>query len=208
MKKLSTLLTMLVLVSSLTACGMNSNKERDKSDKQSTTSDVKDELYENNKETDKVTNEDTLIGKNFKLSHKDAIDKFKEKHKNVDIIEIELDKNQNYYLYDIEGVDNENEYKFTIDANTSEIVKDKTEMLDEHEKNGALRERKINFDEVIAPDKAMDIAHKEHSGIVKEWSLKNKKGSTYYTVKIIEDKTEYKVKVDAKNSKVLEVERD
>lgn len=208
MKKISTLLIMLLLVSSLTACGMNTNKERAKSDKQSITSDVKDEVYENNQEADKVSKDDNLKDKKLELSYTEAIEKFREKHKNTDIVELELDKNHNNYLYDIEAVDDENKYEFSIDAQTSKIVKDETEMLDEHEKNGVARERKINFDEAIIPSKAMDIATKKQSGIVKEWSLKNKNGITYYEVKIIENKTEHKVKVDAKSSEVLEVEKD
>ncbi|WP_315166194.1 PepSY domain-containing protein [Metaclostridioides mangenotii] len=208
MKKISTLLIMLLLVSSLTACGMNTNKERAKSDKQSITSDVKDEVYENNQEADKVSKDDNLKDKKLELSYTEAIEKFREKHKNTDIVELELDKNHNNYLYDIEAVDDENKYEFSIDAQTSKIVKDETEMLDEHEKNGVARERKINFDEAIIPSKAMDIATKKQNGIVKEWSLKNKNGITYYEVKIIENKTEHKVKVDAKSSEVLEVEKD
>jgi uncharacterized membrane protein YkoI len=208
MKKISTLLIMLVLVSSLTACGMNTNKERAKSDKQSITSDVKDEVYENNQEADKVSKEDNLKDKKLELSYTEAIEKFREKHKNTDIVELELDKNHNYYLYDIEAVDDENKYEFSIDAQTSKIIKDETEMLDEHEKNGVAREQKINFDEAIIPSKAMDIATKKQSGVVKEWSLKNKNGITYYEVKIIENKTEHKVKVDAKSSEVLEVKKD
>ncbi|WP_304340116.1 PepSY domain-containing protein [Metaclostridioides mangenotii] len=208
MKKISTLLIMLLLVSSLTACGMNTNKERAKSDKQSITSDVKDEVYENNQEADKVSKEDNLKDKKLELSYTEAIEKFREKHKNTDIVELELDKNHNNYLYDIEAVDDENKYEFSIDAQTSKIVKDETEMLDEHEKNGVARERKINFDEAIIPSKAMDIATKKQNGIVKEWSLKNKNSITYYEVKIIENKTEHKVKVDAKSSEVLEVEKD
>jgi uncharacterized membrane protein YkoI len=208
MKKISTLLIMLVLVSSLTACGMNTNKQRAKSDKQSITSDVKDEVYENNQEADKVSKEDNLKDKKLELSYTEAIEKFREKHKNTDIVELELDKNHNYYLYDIEAVDDENKYEFSIDAQTSKIIKDETEMLDEHEKNGVAREQKINFDEAIIPSKAMDIATKKQSGVVKEWSLKNKNGITYYEVKIIENKTEHKVKVDAKSSEVLEVKKD
>ncbi|WP_051599224.1 PepSY domain-containing protein [Metaclostridioides mangenotii] len=208
MKKISTLLIMLVLVSSLTACGMNTNKERAKSDKQSITSDVKDEVYENNQEADKVSKEDNLKDKKLELSYTEAIEKFREKHKNTDIVELELDKNHNYYLYDIEAVDDENKYEFSIDAQTSKIIKDETEMLDEHEKNGVAREQKINFDEAIIPSKAMDIATKKQSGVVKEWSLKNKNGITYYEIKIIENKTEHKVKVDAKSSEVLEVKKD
>ena len=208
MKKISTLLIMLLLVSSLTACGMNTNKERAKSDKQSITSDVKDEVYENNQEADKVSKEDNLKDKKLELSYTEAIEKFREKHKNTDIVELELDKNHNNYLYDIEAVDDENKYEFSIDAQTSKIVKDETEMLDEHEKNGVARDRKINFDEAIIPSKAMDIATKKQNGIVKEWSLKNKNSITYYEVKIIENKTEHKVKVDAKSSEVLEVEKD
>ena len=208
MKKISTLLIMLVLVSSLTACGMNTNKQRAKSDKQSITSDVKDEVYENNQEADKVSKEDNLKDKKLELSYTEAIEKFREKHKNTDIVELELDKNHNYYLYDVEAVDDENKYEFSIDAQTSKIIKDETEMLDEHEKNGVVREQKINFDEAIIPSKAMDIATKKQSGVVKEWSLKNKNGITYYEVKIIENKTEHQVKVDAKSSEVLEVKKD
>ncbi|GAA0238964.1 PepSY domain-containing protein [Metaclostridioides mangenotii] len=208
MKKISTLLIMLVFVSSLSACGMNTNKERAKSDKQSITSNVKDEVYENNQEADKVSKEDNLKDKKLKLSYTEAIEKFREKHKNTDIVELELDKNHNYYLYDVEAVDDENKYEFSIDAQTSKIIKDETEMLDEHEKNGVAREQKINFDEAIIPSKAMDIATKKQSGVVKEWSLKNKNGITYYEVKIIENKTEHKVKVDAKSSEVLEVKKD
>jgi len=105
-----------------------------------------------------VSKEDNLKDKKLELSYTEAIEKFREKHKNTDIVELELDKNHNNYLYDIEAVDDENKYEFSIDAQTSKIVKDETEMLDEHEKNGVARDRKINFDEAIIPSKAMDIA--------------------------------------------------
>lgn len=208
MKKIIVSMLAILMSTSIVGCGMNNKEDREKVDDQNITTNVKDELYANNDEVDKVAKEDSLMGKEFKLSFKNAVEKYKEKHPNSDIKEIELEKRQNSHLYEFEGFDREREYKFNIDAQTGEIVKDEEEMFDESEKNEDMSKRKIDIDSVIEPSKAIEIASKKQNGIVEEWSLKNRNDRHYYTVKIIDNKKEYKVKVDAKTSEVIETKED
>ena len=208
MKKIMVSMLAILMSTSIVGCGMNNKEDREKVDDQNITTNVKDELYANNDEADQIAKEDDLKGKEFKLSYKNAVEKYKERHPNTEIKEIELDKKHTSHLYEIEGFDKEKEYEFNINAQTGEIVKDDEKMMDEAEKKEDMSKRKIDLNSVIEPSKAIDIASKKQNGIVEEWSLKNKNDRHYYTVKIIDNKKEYKVKVDAKTSEVIETKED
>lgn len=208
MKKIMVSMLAILMSTSIVGCGMNNKEDREKVDDQNITTNVKDELYANNDGADQIAKEDDLKGKEFKLSYKNAVEKYKERHPNTEIKEIELDKKHTSHLYEIEGFDKEKEYEFNINAQTGEIVKDDEKMMDEAEKKEDMSKRKIDLNSVIEPSKAIDIASKKQNGIVEEWSLKNKNDRHYYTVKIIDNKKEYKVKVDAKTSEVIETKED
>ncbi|HDO9001136.1 TPA: PepSY domain-containing protein, partial [Clostridioides difficile] len=112
------------------------------------------------------------------------------------------------FVYTVEGVDDNNEYKMKIDANTKDVLEDKTEKLDSEDLNGVARKEKLDLNDIMTPQQAMEIALKEQNGIVKEWSLDKDLDVTFYKIRIDKDKNEYDIKVDSKKGTVLKVEKE
>ncbi len=107
----------------------------------------------------------------FKVPYTDAINIFKDKYKDADIVDLSLERDLNKFVYTVEGVDDNNEYKMKIDANTKDVLEDKTEKLDSEDLNGVARKEKLDLNDIMTPQQAMEIALKEQNGMVKEWSL-------------------------------------
>ncbi|HBH0586161.1 TPA: PepSY domain-containing protein, partial [Clostridioides difficile] len=74
--------------------------------------------------------------------------------------------------------------------------------------NGVARKEKLDLNDIMTPQQAMEIALKEQNGIVKEWSLDKDLDVTFYKIRIDKDKNEYDIKVDSKKGTVLKVEKE
>lgn len=202
-KKTYLLVVSILVAGLLTACSGNpttdSGQAQDNTKKETNTSNsaLKDEK-----------NNENLNEQEFKVPYTDAVNIFKEKYKDADIVDLSLERDLNKFVYTVEGVDDNNEYKMKIDANTKDVLQDKTEKLDSEELNGVARKEKLDLNDIITPQKAMEIALKEQNGMVKEWSLDKDLDVTFYKIRIDKDKNEYDIKVDSKKGTILEVEKE
>lgn len=202
-KKTYLLVVSILVAGLLTACSGNpttdSGQAQDNTNKEANTSNsaLKDEK-----------NNENLNEQDFKVPYTDAINIFKDKYKDADIVDLSLERDLNKFVYTVEGVDDNNEYKMKIDANTKDVLQDKTEKLDSDDLNGVARKEKLDLNDIITPEKAMEIALKEQNGMVKEWSLDKDLDVTFYKIRIDKDKNEYDIKVDSKKGTILEVEKE
>lgn len=202
-KKTYLLVVSILVAGLLTACSgnptTNSGQAQDNTKKETNASsnDLKDEK-----------NNENLNEQDFKVPYTDAVSIFKDKYKDADIVDLSLEGDLNKFVYTVEGVDDNNEYKMKIDANTKDVLQDKTEKLDSEDLNGAARKEKLDLNDIITPQKAMEIALKEQNGMVKEWSLDKDLDVTFYKIRIDKDKNEYDIKVDSKKGTILEVEKE
>ncbi len=202
-KKTYLLVVSILVAGLLTACSGNpatdSGQAQDNTKKETNASnnDLKDEK-----------NNENLNEQDFKVPYTDAVSIFKDKYKDSDIVDLSLERDLNKFVYTVEGVDDNNEYKMKIDANTKDVLQDKTEKLDSEDLNGAARKEKLDLNDIITPQKAMEIALKEQNGRVKKWSLDKDLDVTFYKIRIDKDKNEYDIKVDYKKGTILEVEKE
>lgn len=202
-KKTYLLVVSILIAGLLTACSgsptADSGQAQDNTKKEANAS--------NNALKDEKNNEN-LMEQNFKVPYTDAINTFKDKYKDADVVDLSLEKDLNKFVYTVEGVDDNNEYKMKIDANTKDVLEDKTENLDSEDLNGVARKEKLDLNDIITPQQAMEIALKEQNGMVKEWSLDKDLDVTFYKIRIDKDKNEYDIKIDSKKGTVLKVEKE
>lgn len=94
----------------------------------------------------------------------------------VNISSIELDEEIRGYEYDISGWDGEQEYELSLDAHSGEIKKQDIEQDND-------RDDIINFDNIITPREAMEIAVND-TGVdfVEGWSLEEDDGIIVYEI--------------------------
>lgn len=94
----------------------------------------------------------------------------------VNISSIELDEEIRGYEYDISGWDGEQEYELSLDAHSGEIKKQNIEQDND-------RDDIINFDNIITPREAMEIAVND-TGVdfVEGWSLEEDDGIIVYEI--------------------------
>ncbi|MFL8710341.1 PepSY domain-containing protein [Clostridioides sp. GD02377] len=202
-KKTYLLVVSILVAGLLTAC--SGNPTTDSGQAQDNT---KKETNASNKDLKDEKNNENLNEQDFKVPYTDAVSIFKDKYKDADIVDLSLERDLNKFVYTVEGVDDNNEYKMKIDANTKDVLQDKTEKLDSEDLNGAARKEKLDLNDIITPQKAMEIALKEQNGRVKKWSLDKDLDVTFYKIRIDEDKNEYDIKVDSKKGTILEVEKE
>lgn len=150
----------------------------------------------------------SLLSQEFEVSLDDAIGLFKTEHPDVAITSIEFDKNFGAYGYKIEGVDDTKEYELFIDAHTSEISKKREENVDSE--GAARRNDALVLDNIISPQKAMEIAFSEVSeqGDITQWKLNQEIQSTFYEVTIRNKRNDSEIKIDSVSGTILETEQD
>uniref|UniRef100_UPI0010336E9B PepSY domain-containing protein n=1 Tax=Clostridioides difficile TaxID=1496 RepID=UPI0010336E9B len=177
-KKRYLLVVSIFIAGLLTACSgsptTDSGQAQDNTKKEANAS--------NNALKDEKNNEN-LMEQDFKVPYTDAINIFKDKYKDADIVDLSLERDLNKFVYTVEGVDDNNEYKMKIDANTKDVLEDKTEKLDSEDLNGVARKEKLDLNDIMTPQQAMEIALKEQNGMVKEWSLDKDLDVTFYNIR-------------------------
>lgn len=143
-------------------------------------------------------------------SVEDVIAIYQEQFPDTDITSIQLEKELSGFVYKVEGVDDDNEYELKINAETKEVVKDKTEKLDLDEQGGSKRNSdKLDLEGIISLDEATKIAEeKAGTGQAVEWDLDRELTTTYWEVKVKDGTNEIQVKLDAKTGDILEIEQD
>lgn len=96
---------------------------------------------------------------------------------NINIDQIELDEDIRGYEYSVSGWDDANEYDIDIDAHTGEVKDQETDADDDNDGD------RINLENVISPQEAMDIATAD-AGVdfVEGWTLEVDDGITVYEI--------------------------
>lgn len=112
---------------------------------------------------------------------------------NGQITKFELDNEHGKLVYEIEMMDGNIEKEFDIDAETGAILKSKQE-----QKANPIGNVKISYEQ------ARDIALKQsNNGKFKEVKLKNKNGSPFYKVELLEGSVEREFFIDANTGELL-----
>jgi len=115
----------------------------------------------------------------FEYSLDDAVQIFFDTFPEADgIDQVEFDVDDGRFEYEIDGFNADTEFELTVDAESGEILEEKSEADDDDE-------TAINFDNIISPQEAMQIALDDaEAGYVKEWDLEVDDGRTEYDIDI------------------------
>lgn len=74
----------------------------------------------------------------IKIDQQAAIDQFNKKYPDKHLNEVELESDKGKYVYKVKGFDNTNEYKVKVNAKDGKLISNKSEKLDQNEKEYAL----------------------------------------------------------------------
>ncbi|ARM71693.1 hypothetical protein LMxysn_0058 [Listeria monocytogenes] len=200
-KKLAAVGMTVLLVGALSACSFGDDKDTSSNtDKKETTS---------SKSSNENSSSDSLQNKSFDMSYQDAINAFKDKHSDAEISSVELEDYLGKYIYHIDGISDDKEYEMKFDAETKEVLKDKTENLDREDAGGIEKDNeKLNLDGIKTPKEAMDKAVSQQAGNVTSWKIERELDTTYYEVTVRQDNQKYEIKLNAKTLDILQTERD
>ena len=139
----------------------------------------------------------------IKIDQQAAIDQFNKKYPDKHLNEVELESDKGKYVYKVKGFDNTNEYKVKVNAKDGKLISNKSEKLDQNEKEYALDPGKaISRDEAIA-----EKAAKKGNSIEQKLE-QEKENQAVWEVKVKDGRTVKEVKIDAGSKKVLAVENE
>lgn len=177
--KLGTLLLSGVLV--LAACSNGTQNQTET--KLETATETK---VETNAETslETETNDNTQNqGETANVTINRAVEIFYEKFgdKEINITQIDFDKDDGKYTYEIEGWKDNKEYKLEIDAQTENILEQKSEADDDIDKDDII----ISLDKIVSPEKAIEEALKQaKANYIEGWDLNTEDGVLVYEVDV------------------------
>lgn len=145
--------------------------------------------------TDAPDTSNGIYGVEFAVSLEEAVQIFHDTFgEGINISDVDFDTDRGNYEYQISGWDEENDYELDIDATTGEVNEEKTDRDSD-------RDNVIDFNAIISPTEAMDIAVEESgSDFVEDWSLEEDDGFTIYEVNIENGND---VTIDAETGDVL-----
>ncbi|MGY3776936.1 PepSY domain-containing protein [Helcococcus sueciensis] len=173
--KLGTLLLSGVLV--LAACSNGTQNQTETKLETATETKVESSL-----ETE--TNDNTQNqSETAKVTINRAVEIFYEKFgdKEINITQIDFDKDDGKYTYEIEGWKDNKEYKLEIDAETENILEQKSEADDDIDKDDI----SISLDKIVSPEKAIEEALKQaKANNVEGWDLHTDDGVLVYEVDV------------------------
>lgn len=144
------------------------------------------------------------------LSVEEALSIYVENYPSKTVTSLNLNKQNGTYRYYIEGVDDNRKYPLKVDAETGAYSSLRNELLDHDERAGyKKRSEALNTDKILSLERVNDIVSKETgSEKSEEWDLESDLGITYWEVKTRIYEEEITVKINAKNGKVLDVDRE
>lgn len=113
-------------------------------------------------------------------------------------VELDFDEDDGRGYYKIEIYTKNKEYELKVDANSGRVVETDVD-----------RERDERTDVGISLQRAIQIAERETNAKTKTAELKNRRSrDSYYEVDTIRRDTEYEVRIDADDGKILTIDRD
>ncbi len=106
-------------------------------------------------------------------------DKFGDKE--INITQIDFDKDHGKYTYEIKGWKDNKEYKLEIDAETENILEQKSEIDNDIDKDDII----ISLDKIVSPEKAIEEALKQSkANKIEGWDLHTDDGVLVYEVDV------------------------
>lgn len=138
----------------------------------------------------------------FDISLDDAVQIFFDTFPEAEGIDnVDFDVDDGRFEYEIDGFNANTEFELTINAETGEILEQKSENDDD-------RDTAIDFDNIISPQEAMTNAlEAAGSGYVKEWNLDTDDGRTIYDIDIEgADNGVDDVEVNAETGEIIEID--
>lgn len=186
----------------LTGCTTNSNTMPNSNNKSSS---ISQETGGKN-----TNSQGTIITQKIKLSADEAIKAYQKEYPNTAITSLDLGESFGTYFYEITGVDDTKEYSVKINAETSELSKEREEMLDNDEQNGVKKANEaLDLSDILTIEAAAKIAVESvKSGEAIEWSLDRELTTTYWEVNVKNGQIETSVKLEAKTGEILATEVD
>lgn len=131
------------------------------------------ETETNNNDQNQVSNVD--INKAVEIFY----NKFGDKA--INITQIDYDRDHGKYTYEIEGWKDNKEYKLEIDAETENILEQKSEIDNDIDKDDII----ISLDKIVGPKKAIEEALKQSkSNKIEGWDLHTDDGVLVYEVDV------------------------
>lgn len=138
----------------------------------------------------------------FDISLDDAVQIFFDTFPEAEGIDnVDFDVDDGRFEYEIDGFNANTEFELTINAETGEILEQKSENDDDHD-------TAIDFDNIISPQEAMTNAlEAAGSGYVKEWNLDTDDGRIIYDIDIEgADNGVDDVEVNAETGEIIEID--
>ena len=169
----------------LTACsnGKTNQTETSKETVVEQNTETKQETkVEETKETETTNNQATSkvdINRAVEIFH----DTFSDKA--INITQIDYDRDNGRYTYEIEGWKDNQEFKLEIDAETEEILEQKSEIDDDIDKDDIV----IDLDKIVSPEKAVEEALKQANATkIEGWDLDTEDGVLVYEIDVEDGK--------------------
>ncbi|MGK4219120.1 PepSY domain-containing protein [Kocuria marina] len=141
----------------------------------------------------------------FPVTWEDALHKAQDRF-NGDVSKIELEsRDGGGYEYKVELMSDAEKYAVQIDADSGEIVSEKTDSLDD----GAAerQEKTFSLDGLVSLDDAMNTATEAQDGPVNKWKVEGKESGPRYEFDITDPQgsgEDHEVQVDARSGKVVD----
>ena len=124
------------------------------------------------------------------------------------VTKVEFDRERSGDIYEVEVISDSVEYDLDIDAKTGEVLRtekdddDDDDSYDTNKKVGALDEKILTTDEVVA------IALEKAKGTVTDVELDDDDGRMHYDIEIEDGTYEYDFEIDAVTGEVLDFEKE
>lgn len=186
-------LVLIALMSAgiLGACGTGTDTDSENQSstaQETTTDDQADDTSseassssESSSSNENQNNQQGINNQEFSILLEDAVQIFNDTNPGASIESVQFDDDDEIYEYDIDGFDDTNEYELSIDANSGETRDQESDEDDDDDNDNEA----LNFDSIISPQEAMDIALSEiGSGHVEEWELDMDDGRPTYEINL------------------------
>lgn len=145
---------------------------------------------------------------NKRISPKQAIKIFNDKYPNTSITKISLEDMLTKSHYKIEGTTDNQEHEISIDSHNKKILHSETENLDMDDNIGLAAQEKLNLDDVISMNKAIEIIkNKQQNSKIKEITLENDDGQTIWKAETTANHGS-EITIQANTGKILNMDDD
>lgn len=141
------------------------------------------------------------------MTIEDAVNNFNNTHADAQLTNVGLDYDNGKYIFSVDGFDDTNEYEMDFDAETKEVLNDKSEKLDSEDKY-EVETDVITIDNNIQPMDAMEAAVAERNGTVESYEVDSDFGQIVYDVTVKDGNTEAEVRINAVDGSVVGVENE